>query len=109
MAEPGTIEEIVDIAIGHDERVANAARQLTSTAIIRINHVLQYGTPQQQQQVLRAFIPALIKQAEKSEQNEEIARLRKDLDELRASKDAYETPAEDEDPIITEIPTDASS
>lgn len=103
---PDSVEEIVDLAIGHDERVANAARQLTATAITRLNAVLQYGTPQQQQQVLRAFIPALLRQAEKNEQNEEIAQLRADLAELRAEMHDYETPEEDVEPT-PEIPSDA--
>lgn len=106
MATDSVIDEIVDLAVGHDERVANAARQLTAVAISRLNHVLQYGTPQAQQQLLRAFVPALLRQAESKGQNEEIAQLRAEMQALREDMQGYETPPEDEDPP-PDIPTDA--
>ena len=104
MADP--VEEIVDIAIGHDERVANAARQLTANAIIELQKMLTYGTPQVKLQLLRSFIPPLIRQAESTGGNEEIAALRREMLELRRDMGEYQTPDEIEEPT-PEIPTDA--
>lgn len=103
--ERTTVDEIVDLAVGHDERVSAAARQLTATAIIELNNLLKWGTPQAKLQVLRSFIPPLIRQAQSTEGSEEIAQLRKELAEFREEMTTYETPDEDEDPI-PDIPTD---
>lgn len=105
----GMIGAIVATATSQDQTLAAAARELTTRAILEIDDILEHGTPAAKQQILRSFVPALIRAGEAQQTNEEMDQMRTEfrsmMDELRK----YEGPGEgkqERDEMVEEVPAD---
>lgn len=105
----GVIGAIVATATSQDQTLAAAARELTTRAILEIDDILEHGTPAAKQQILRSFVPALIRAGEAQQTNEEMDQMRSEfrsmMDELRK----YEGPGDgkqERDEMVEEAPAD---
>lgn len=69
-----------------DPRLRNAARELGYQAIQRAEHLLEYGSPTTQVQLIRSLVsPLLAGTKDKDEDDERIAKVRSELAELMGS------------------------
>lgn len=88
------VDAIVQAALSTDEQLVAAARELTSVALVEIHNILQFGTPAAKQQILRSFIPALVKAGGEKSENQELAELQQRFEAFRAEMMGYEVPTE---------------
>lgn len=84
----GFVGAIVEAASSDDE-IAESARELTTRAILAIDDILMHGTPAAQLQILKSFVPALIRAGEAKQTNEAMDVMRKEFEELRKGVREY--------------------
>lgn len=88
------VDAIVNAALSTDEQLVAAARELTGIAITEIHGILKFGTPAAKQQILRSFIPALIKAGGEKSENQELSDLKDKFETFRNEMMGYEVPTE---------------
>ena len=106
--KPNIVDAIVEAA-AHDQTLAIAARELTTQAILQIDEILQHGTPAAKQQILRSFVPALIRVGEATQVNEEMEQMRNEFRTMMDEMRKYEGPGDgkqERDEMVDEVPTD---
>ncbi len=104
----GIIDAIVDVAASQDATLSAAARELTTRAILEIDDILEHGTPAAKQQILRSFVPALIRAGEAQHTNEEMDQMREDFRQLRKEmrEHTIDEKVQERDEMPEDVPTD---
>lgn len=83
MAESDDLATVIAETAMSDPAMQKAVRQLAIMAIRKTHHYLQNGSPQVQMQILRSFIPALIREMSKGDEGDGHDQLRAEFESLR--------------------------
>lgn len=83
VADNDDLAEAVAAVAATDPQIQAAVRQLAIMAVRKTHHYLRNGSPQVQLQILRSFIPALIREMGKTGDNDEYAQLKAEMESLR--------------------------
>lgn len=83
MAEGDDLSQAVAQVAASDPEIQAAVRALAVMAIRKTHHYLKNGSPQIQMQILRSFIPALIREMGKTGDTDEHSELKKEFEALR--------------------------
>lgn len=81
--EPPDMTTLLMAAAQDDEIVRKAVRMLAMKVLDRADYLLEEGSPATRITVIRAIMPALVKTLEKKQDDDELAELRKVLNEVR--------------------------
>lgn len=81
--DDGDLANAVASVVMTDPDMQRAVRKLAVMAIRKTNHFLVNGSPQVQMQILRSFIPALIREMARGDDGDEHAELRAEFESLR--------------------------
>lgn len=83
MAEGDDISSAVAQVAASDPEIQAAVRSLAVLAVRKTHHFLVNGSPQVQMQILRSFIPALIREMNRGEEGDGHDDLRQEFESLR--------------------------
>jgi hypothetical protein len=83
MAENDDLASVIAETAMSDPAMQKAVRNLAIMAIRKTHHFLQNGSPQVQMQILRSFIPALIREMSKGDESDGHDQLRAEFESLR--------------------------
>lgn len=83
MAENDDLAEAVASVVMTDPDMQRAVRGLAVTAIKKTHYFLTNGSPQVQMQILRSFIPALIREMARGDESDGHDVLREEFESLR--------------------------
>lgn len=83
MSDNDELAQAVAQAAMSDPEMQAAVRKLAVMAIRKTHHYLQNGSPQVQMQILRSFIPALIREMAKGDESDGHDELRSEFETLK--------------------------
>ena len=81
--DDGDLADAVATVVMTDPDMQRAVRNLAIMAIRKTHHFLQNGSPQVQMQILRSFIPALIREMARGDESDGHDELRAEFESLR--------------------------
>lgn len=79
-------DDLVDVIAGvaaADPEIAGAVREIALIAIRKLRYYLENGSPPMQMQILRSFIPALIREMNKTSDEDGMGEMKEEFEKLR--------------------------